>query len=271
MNRAWQTYWQGKSVLITGASSGLGEAVVEALAPYGVKFCLLARRKEKLQALADRLKDSGSSFWFRSVDVRDREAVQAAVQDFSRETGHLDVAWINAGISADTSFRRWDWQKLEDVLDTNLKGAIYATKACLDIMVPQRSGVLVGIGSAASMRGMPARSAYSLSKIALEYFFESMAAELPQLQFTVIHPGFVDTPLNKGNPIRFWLMQPDRAAKLMIRAVMKKKFVYIYPFRMRLLYGLVRAVPRRVFLALVRKAAHLARPPAKRVESYEQK
>ena len=183
-----ESYWRDKSVLVTGASSGLGWAVVEALAPYRVSFCLLSRRENKMRELADRLKDSGSAFWIRACDVRNRDEVFSAVNDFVRHRGGLDVAWVNSGHGADASFAKWDWDRIESVLDTNLKGAIYTIRACLEIMVPRKKGAVVGIGSGLAMRGMPAAGVYGLSKIGLDYFMESLAVELPEIQFTMIHP-----------------------------------------------------------------------------------
>ncbi len=258
MEQKLKQYWQGKTVLITGASSGLGWALAEALAPFGVHLGLMSRREERLRELADRLKDSGSRFWIRACDVQDREAVTAAVQDFAEAAGRLDAVWANSGVGYESSMRRWEWEEVEAMLDTNLKGAIYTIKAALDIMVPQRSGTVIGIGSAASMRGLPLHGIYSVTKIGLAYFMESMAVELPYIQFTTIHPGYVDTPINQDNPNRFWLLQPPEAAQKMIRAVAKKKHVYIYPWQMMLLYRLVHALPAGLYVMLMRKMGRLA-------------
>jgi short-subunit dehydrogenase len=247
------SYWQNKSVLITGASSGLGWAIVEALAPYQINFCLLSRRAEPMKELADQLKDSGSTFWIRSCDVRNRAEVYSAINDFYHQHGRLDIAWVNSGISTNSSFQKWNWEKIESVIDTNLKGAIYTTRACLEIMVPQQSGTIIAIGSAVSMRGIPTRGIYGLTKIALDYFMESLRGEFPEIQFSTIHPGFVDTPINQGQDYRIWLMSPQKAAHLMIKAVTRKKKVYIYPFRMKLLYRLIRLLPASIYLSMARK------------------
>jgi short-subunit dehydrogenase len=260
MNQKLFYYWKDKSVLITGASSGLGWAITEALAPFKIQFALLARRQEKLHELANKLKNSGSSFWLRACDVRNRDEVLSAVRAFHKEAGRIDVAWVNSGISQDSSFQNWDWERFENIIDTNLKGAIYTIQACLELMVPQKSGAIVGIGSAASMRGFPSRGVYSFTKMSLDYFLQSKAAELPEIQFTMIHPGFVDTPINSGNPNRFWLMTPERAAQIMINAVAKRRRVIIYPFQMRLLYRLVQAIPRPLFLRLAARTLELSRP-----------
>ena len=263
MNRNLETYWRGRAVLITGASSGLGAAITEALAPFGVKFGLLSRREDKMRELADRLAGKGSLFWMRSCDVRQREEVYAAVRDFHQAAGRLDAAWVNSGMVADSSWRKWKWENYDNLIDTNLNGAIYTTMACLEVMVPQKAGTIIGIGSAASMRGLGARGVYSLTKIGLHYFLESMAVELPEIQFTIIHPGFVDTPINQGNPNRIWLMPPPRAAQLMVKAVAKRKRVVIYPLRMKILYRMAQIVPAGMYRAIARRAIKLSRPVKK--------
>ncbi len=260
MSSLLKSYWHGKAVLITGASSGLGAAITAALAPFAVKFGLLSRREEKMKELADRLANQGSVFWMRSCDVRNREEVYAAVRDFHRAAGRLDAAWINSGVGGDTSFRKWKWENYENLIATNLHGAIYTTMACLEVMVPQKAGTIIGIGSASSMRGLGARGVYSLTKIGLHYFLESMAVELPEIQFTIIHPGFVDTPINQGNPNRIWLMQPPQAAQLMIKAVAKRQRVVIYPLPMKILYRVAQIVPAGLYHKIARRAIKLSRP-----------
>ena len=254
MKNMLASYWKNKSVLITGASSGLGWAITEALAPYQVNFCLLSRREEKLNELAQKLKATGSSFMVKACDVRNRDQISAAIKEFHNQTGRIDAAWVNSGIVGDSSFPHWNWESIEAIIDTNLKGAIYTIRACLELMVPQNSGTIIGIGSAASMRGLPTRGIYGLTKAGLEFFMESLAAELPQIQFTVIHPGFVDTPINqKGSSNRIWLMTPEKAAQIMIKAAAKRKKVFIYPFRMKLLYRLARLVPASVYPFIAQK------------------
>lgn len=260
MNPKLKEYWTGKSVLITGASSGLGYALTEALAPYYVKFGLLSRREAPMRELAEKYSESGSDFWIKYCDVQDRNAVENAVHEFHEFAGKIDVAWVNSGIGGNTHYQNWDYDFVERLIDTNIKGAIYTTKACLDVMVEQDKGAIVGIASAASMQGLPARGIYSMSKIALTYYLQSIAAELPEIQFTIIHPGFVDTPINQGNPNRFWLLYPDKAAQLMIKAVAKRKSIYIYPFRMMLLYKLVWHLPDFCRNWLARKLAGLSDP-----------
>lgn len=260
MKRLLAEYWTGKTVLITGASSGLGYALVEALAPYRVHFCLLSRRVEPMQELAAKFANSGSQFWLRACDVQKRPEVEVAIADFVKVAGRLDVAWVNSGIGGETSYRKWDWQRVESLIDTNLKGALYTAHTCLQYMVPQNHGTLVGISSVAAMRGLAGRPVYSFTKLAVAYYMEAMAAELPQIQFTTIYPGFVDTAINHKNPNRLWLMTPGRAAQLMITVVAKRKREYIYPWQMRWIFRLVRVLPAGIYRWVGGKMIELSRP-----------
>ena len=205
-------YWRGKSVLITGASSGLGWALAQALAPHEVHLGLLSRREGEMRRLADVLRPTGSRCSIYPCDVRDRGAVSDAVQRFAAEAGRLDVALV---------------------------------------MAPQGRGALVAISSVAAMRGLPGRAIYSATKIALAYYFEALTLEYPELQFTTIYPGFVDTPINRGNPNRIFLLTPERAAAIMLRAVARGRRELIYPWQMKVLFRLGRALP----FALYRRVA----------------
>jgi short-subunit dehydrogenase len=253
-------YWSNRKVLITGASSGLGAALVRELAQYQIHFGLLSRRIEPMQQLQSELQNSGSKFFIRSCDVQNREQVEHSIDAFVAEARGLDVAWVNSGISGETSFQQWDWKAVEDTIDTNLKGAIYTTIACLRHMTQEKSGTIVAISSAAAMRGLPGRTIYSMTKVGLEAFVESLATELPQIQFTTIYPGFVDTPINQNNSRRFWLMQPYKAAQVMVRAVAQRKKLYIYPFRMKLLFHAVRGLPAFLYRPLARRLINTSRP-----------
>lgn len=253
MSTLFETYYSGKSILITGASSGLGWALAEALAPYKVKLGLLSRREEKMQELAIKLANSGSEVWLKSCDVQDKNAVFEAVDAFHQHAGSLDMVWVNSGVGGNTYFPNWHWETVEAIINTNLKGAIYTVKACADRMVQQHSGTIVAIGSVASMRGLPKRSIYSMTKIALNHFIESLSTELPELQFTMIHPGFVDTPINQRNPNRFFLLTPEKAVQLMLKSVARKRRVYIFPWQFRILYPIVRSLPASVYARLAKK------------------
>ncbi|MCA9733534.1 MAG: SDR family NAD(P)-dependent oxidoreductase [Deferribacteres bacterium] len=248
-----QAYWQNKTVLITGASSGLGIAITKALAPYHVTFGLLSRRKDKMVELAESLSQGNSRFWIRVCDVQDREDVYEAVNEFKEYAGRIDVVWVNAGVGAKSNLFKWEWESFESCMQTNLMGAVYTTKASLEVMIPQNHGAIVAISSVASMRGLPGSSAYSMTKIALNTMMESLATQARDIQFTSILPGWVETPMTAGRKNLWWLIPADKAAQKMITAVARKKFKYIYPWQMFLLYHAMRSLPTGFYIKAARK------------------
>jgi NAD(P)-dependent dehydrogenase (short-subunit alcohol dehydrogenase family) len=94
------------------------------------------------------------------------------------------------------TFSDWDWNLVEAMVNTNYKGAIYTTHACISIMAKQKTNVIVGVSSGAAMGGLGGRAIYSSTKAALAVYLESMAADLSHIQFTTIYPGFVETPMS---------------------------------------------------------------------------
>lgn len=247
-----RNYWQNKSVLITGASSGIGEEITRALAPYRVTFGLLARRKENMAALAESLRHGNSRFWIRVCDVQDREDVYDAVREFREYAGRIDVVWLNAGVGAKTNIFKWEWTAFENCIQTNLMGSAYTAKACLEVMLLQKSGTIVSVSSTASMRGLPGSSAYCMTKVALNYMMESFATQAKEIQFTSILPGWIDTPISAKVRNRLWLMPAQPAVRKMITAVAKKKTKYIFPWQMAMLYYFMRSLPQSLYIKLAR-------------------
>lgn len=245
--RRLRKFWTGKKVVITGASSGLGYALVRELAQYKVSFGLFARRDDVMQSLAKELKHTGSQFFIKACDVQKREEIENAIREFHTKENGLDVVWVNSGVGGETSFRVWNWDRMEAMIDTNLKGAVYTTEVSRRIMAAQGKGTIAGICSIASIRGLPTKGIYSATKIALETYLEAVSIENPELQVTIIHPGYVDTAINSGQPNRFFLMNPPKAAKLMVNAVAKKKLVFIFPWQMKILFRFARLLPARVY------------------------
>ncbi len=265
MDKRTRTFWQGKRIFITGTTSGLGLAVVEALAPLPVTIGMFSRNSDKLQEITHDLKGKPARLWWHAGDVRDRKQVETAVQAFAAFAGGLDVVWANSGISLDTRQVKWQWDAYHTIIETNLHGAVYTIQAALQAMGGQHArGHVVGIGSAASMRGLPGRGIYSLTKISLAYFLESLVSEFPEVSFHIIHPGFVDTPINQGNPNRFWLLHPPQAAQIMLREVARGKKRIIYPWQMKWLYHLVHCLPEPIYYWIAKKAATKSIPRGER-------
>ncbi len=186
---------QGKVALITGASSGIGEATALALAAQGAKVALAARRVERLEALMQRITESGGEALPLACDVADANQIRLAVQAVQDQWGRLDVLVNSAGIAvlgpilgADTN----EWQR---VVSVNVLGLMYATHAVLPLMKALGGGHIINISSTAGRVAPSGMSVYCASKWAVNGFSESLRQEALayKVRVTLIEPGLVAT------------------------------------------------------------------------------
>ncbi|HLL74979.1 MAG TPA: SDR family NAD(P)-dependent oxidoreductase [Pyrinomonadaceae bacterium] len=238
--------WTDRVVLITGASSGIGRALAVAWARRGARVALLARRAEALEEAAGAVEAAGGRAFAVVADVRKSEAVKAATELVEREWGRVDVLVANAGIGEITRAEGFPVEKAREVFETNVVGAMNAVAAVLPGMLARGDGQLVAISSLAAYRGLPGSGVYCASKAALSTFFESLRVELRgrNVAVTTIHPGFVRTPMTTGRdqPMPF-LVEVERAAELMLRAVEARRRTYAFPWQLAWLARLSRHLP----------------------------
>jgi short-subunit dehydrogenase len=224
--------------MITGASSGLGRGLALALAREGWRVGLLARRREHLDGLAREIEGLGGRAASLPVDVTQREALHAALRAGEEALGPPRLLVANAGISGTLGPRVVDGQRMDRVLDVNLRGMIYAIEAVLPGMLERGEGQLVGVSSLAGVRGLPAASVYSASKAAMDTFLEGLRVDLrgSGVTVTVIRPGFVKTPLteNVSHAMPF-LMELDDAVEAMMKAIRKKRRLAAFPLPLALI------------------------------------
>lgn len=226
--------WNGKTVFLTGASSGIGEGIALALAKKGAVLGLVARRKEMLEDLADRCKRAGGKARVFAIDVTDEESVVLAADEMRGEFGRIDVLIANAGIGGnDDDTRSYKPRSVKKVIDINLLGAANAVHAVVPQMIDRGSGHLVAISSLAGFRGLPKSAAYSASKAGMTAFFESVRLDLKPkgIDVTIIQPGFIRTPLTSGRANKMpFLMELDDAIPHFIRAIEKRKKFAAFPW-----------------------------------------
>lgn len=183
----------GRSVLITGASSGIGEAVAHAVASAGARLLLWARREERLEAVADTLRKGGIEVHTAVVDVRDPAAVEAALAVWNAP---IDLLVNNAGLSRTMEpVHRHALSDIDDMLDTNVKGLLYVTRAVLPGMLERNLGHIVNIGSTAGWGVYPGGVVYCASKHAVHALSEGLKMDVhgTPLRVTNIAPGLVET------------------------------------------------------------------------------
>jgi short-subunit dehydrogenase len=228
--------WNGKIVFLTGASSGIGEALAVALAKRGAVLGLFARRKEMLEDLADRCRANGGEARVFAGDVIDEEAVFQAADALRSEFGRIDLLIANAGISGnDSETKNYSPPGVKKVIEINLLGAVNAVHAVVPQMVERGEGHIVAISSLAGFRGLPRSAAYSASKAGMTAFFESVRLDVASkgVAVTIIQPGFIKTPLTAGRSNKMpFIMELDDSIPHFIKAIEKKKKFAAFPWQL---------------------------------------
>ncbi|WP_243436349.1 SDR family oxidoreductase [Streptomyces sp. FH025] len=184
-----------KIVLITGASSGIGEATARRLAASGHHVVLGARRVERLARLAAELKEAGYEAEYAELDVTDLDSVRGVVDDVLARHGRLDVLVNNAGImplSLVEELRVDEWNRM---IDVNLRGVLHGIAAVLPSMRERRRGQIVNVASTAAQRVDPTGVVYSATKYAVRAVSEGLRQETPDIRVTVVCPGLTRTEL----------------------------------------------------------------------------
>lgn len=229
-------FWKGKIVFLTGASSGIGEALSLALAEKGAILGLLARREELLKSLVENCEAVGGAARYFAVDVTDAGAVQAAADALRNEFGRIDVLIANAGIGGNNKeTRELQPAAVKKVIDINLIGALNSVAAVLPQMLERKSGQLVAISSLAGIRGLPKSAAYSASKAGMTAFFESVRLDVQHqgVSVTIIQPGFIKTPLTSGRANKMpFLMELENSIPLFLNAIERKKKFAAFPWQL---------------------------------------
>jgi NADP-dependent 3-hydroxy acid dehydrogenase YdfG len=188
----------GKVALVTGASSGIGEATAVALAEAGAAVAIGARRRDRLDALAAKLRDGGTSVLALDLDVTDEAACTEAVRRTREELGGLDVLVNNAGVMLLGTIRGADTEEWRRMVHTNVLGLMYMTHAAIDGMVEQGSGDIVNVSSVAGRTARVGAGVYNASKWAVNAFSESLRQEVTAkgVRIGLVEPGAVDTELS---------------------------------------------------------------------------
>jgi short-subunit dehydrogenase len=240
-------FWKEKVVFLTGASSGIGEALAIAIAGKGAILGLLARRSELLEDLAEKCEAAGGTARIFVCDVVDAPAVQKSADALREEFGRIDILIANAGIGGNNKeTRELQPEFVKKVIDINVMGAVNSVYAVLPQMLERGSGQLVAISSLAGFRGLPKSAAYSASKGALTNLFESIRLDVQHkgVAVTIIQPGFIRTPLTSGRKNKLpFLMELADAVPLFLKAIEKQKKFAAFPWQLASFLRLGRIFP----------------------------
>jgi len=245
------------SILITGASSGLGAALALEYAAPGVTLFLGGRDAGRLDSVAGPCRDKGAEVHAEVVDVADREAARAWIEA-ADDRRPLDLVVANAGISAGTSgiAGAEPEDQVRQVFDTNVGGVLNTILPIIPRMTDRGAGQLALVASLAGYRGVPGAPAYCGSKAAVKVFGEGLAGALhgQGVGVSVICPGYVRTAMTAVNkfPMPF-LMDADRAARIIRRGLAKRKPRIAFPWPMATTVWLLQALPPGLIEPLLRR------------------
>lgn len=228
-------FWKDKIVFLTGASSGIGEALALAMAKRGATLGLVARREELLKELAEKCEQNGGKARYFAADVTDAEAMAKAAESLRNEFGRIDILIANAGIGGNQEARNLNPKAVAEVVNINLLGAVNAVAAVLPAMLENESGQLVAVSSLAGFRGLPKSAAYSASKAGMTAFFESVRLDVQHkgVAVTIIQPGFIKTPLTSGRANKMpFLMELEDSIPHFLNAIEKQKKFAAFPWQL---------------------------------------
>ena len=224
---------KNKNALITGAGKGIGKAIALALAKEGVNIILVARTQEEIDSVAAKVRSLRVKALAITADVADINSVNSAVEKALAEFGTIDILINNAGIAAFGKFLELEPTDWERIIQVNLMGTYYVTRAVLPNMIERQMGDIINISSTAGLSGNALTSAYSASKFAVLGLTESLMQEVRKhnIRVTALTPSTVATDMAKelnltdGNPEK--VMQAEDMAELIIAQLKLNRRVFI--------------------------------------------
>jgi short-subunit dehydrogenase len=234
-----------KKVIIIGATSGIGRELAKVFSSKGFEVGITGRRTNLLEDLSKEL--PGKSHWAQ-MDVRDPDAAVQTLDKLSSDMGGLDILVINAGVGHDNP--SLDWQLEKETIDTNVSGFTALADAAMRYFIKSKSGHVVGVSSIAGIRGSDLVPAYNASKAFMASYLEGMTRKVTKerlpVAITDIQPGFVDTPMTKGEKM-FWVASPQKAARQIYDAILKRKEKAYITRRWAIIAWVLRLLPRYLY------------------------
>ena len=189
-----------KIAIVTGASQGIGKTTAELFSKSGAHVVCIARNEEKIKNLANTISKNGHSASYFPCDISDGDLIQNTIKSVINDYGKIDILINNAGITRDSLVLRMKNHQWDEVLNTNLNGAFYATKSVLRSMMKNKYGRIINITSIVGLQGNSGQSNYSASKAGLIGFSQSVAKEVASRGITIncIAPGWIETEMTNN-------------------------------------------------------------------------
>jgi short-subunit dehydrogenase len=249
--------FNGKVIIITGASSGIGKACAFEFANKGAKVVLAARNENEILKVENSIIKLGGEASSEKTDVRSIEGCKNLIDKVIEKYGKIDILINNAGISMRASFEDLDLQVIKEMMDTNYYGSVYCTKFAFPYLLKQK-GTVIGISSISGLTPLPGRTGYCASKYAMDGFFNTLRIENIKngLNVLVVHPGFTSSNIRNmaldknGHPQKETprdeekMMSSEKVAQVIAKAVLKRKRDLILTPQGKLVVWLYKNFPR---------------------------
>jgi short-subunit dehydrogenase len=251
-----QMDFKNKAILITGASSGIGYSLAKLLPKENCSLALISRRKKILDNLVEELKNLGISANAYKCDVGNIDNVKNAIGQIKNDFGKIDIAILNAGISSRTDVINYSADLAKEIFEANTLGIVNCVEQLLPDFIQRKEGMIVGVSSMADSRGFPKSGFYNASKAAATLLLESLRIELKPFNIKVltVKPGFVRTPMTDKNEFHMpFLMDVDKAAKIIIDGIKKEKRIIQFPVPTMIGSKIIKFMPDQLFDFLMSK------------------
>jgi short-subunit dehydrogenase len=222
-----------KNVVIFGASRGIGEALAIDYAKHGSNLVLLSRNEDSIKELTGKLSTENTKCFYQTCDVTKKDDIKRGIHLALNELGTIDLAVINSGAGGPNWMDNFSSEDFIRMFEVNTFGIAHALEYLIPIMKKQGYGTIAGVTTLADVRGYAGSSSYSASKAAASILLEAARVELKKdnIRVITVRPGFVKTAMTDKNEFKMpFLMQPEKAAKIIRKGIEKKKSIVQFPF-----------------------------------------
>ncbi|MBL1215231.1 MAG: SDR family NAD(P)-dependent oxidoreductase [Ignavibacteriae bacterium] len=239
-----------KSILITGASSGIGAELAKIYAEQNAAVFLVARRINKLNELKSKLDQFSSKIFTYQCDVSNKSEVADTFKQIKKETSFIDIAILNAGSGHNMKIENFNSELAEEIFGANVLGMIYWIEQLLPDYLKNKKGILAGVSSLADNRGYSGSGFYCASKAAATIYLDGLRVELKKhgVKVITIKPGFVKTPMTDKNNFKMpLLMSVEKAGRIIFKGIKKEKNIIQFPMLTVIGSKLIGALPTSIY------------------------
>ena len=238
-----------KSVLITGATRGLGAHLARHFAARGYRLALTGRKQEDLDKLGAELEGQAAQIVLETLDVAEFDSIAPVIRRCAQRLDGLDIVVVNAGVGHVTPAGRGHLDLIRQTIDVNLTAAVATSEAAIELFREQGRGQLVGISSLAGIRGLPKSGIYSATKAAFSRYLQAVRVETRRepIVVTDLAPGYIDTDLNRSRASRPFLVTAEKGTEIMADLIERQvSFRYVPPWPWTLVAQVIKWLPDSV-------------------------